>query len=390
MAAKTKPASKPLCLIWGADDYEVTKRTHEVVNALCPPADQTFGLETIDGRGDTIELAVAAINKCLAAIRTVGFFGAGKTVWLRDVRFFVPKNPAAGEGDDGEGEGGGGMPEAIKERIAALTEEIKKGIPEGQNLVINTDKINRGSALYKAVQAAGEIIEFNPPEKPKEAERATVDYVRAAFRDAGLQIRDDLFEEFLDRAGNDSRQIRNEIEKLAVYLGDRKDVRVEDIRAIVSPSREAIAWDLTEAVGQRNIPEALAVLRHLFAQKESPQMIVGMLESRLRDMIVLRQCLDRRWISFRRNGEWVNVNWSAGPDAEALLGSLPKDPRTMNKFRVGFMVEEASRFSFEELLRAHRLITGAHEKMVSSSVPAEILLEHLLISVMQGTGRVAK
>jgi DNA polymerase III subunit delta len=217
-----------------------------------------------------------------------------------------------------------------------------------------------------------------------------VEYVRDAFQEAGLKISAELIPVFLNRTGGDTRQIRNEVEKLFLFLGDRKDVRTEDISAIVSPSREAVAWDLTDAFGKRNVPKAMAVLRHLFSQKESPQMIIGMLESRLRDLMVLRQCLDKRWIRFYRKGEWVNADWSAGPEADDWLKALPKDPRTLNKFRVGFMVEDASRYSFEELLRAHRLITAAHEKMVSSPVPSEILLEHLLISVMQGTGRVAK
>lgn len=387
MTAKTKTARKPVYLVWGSDEYEATKRTHELVDALCPAAEQAFGLETIDGRVDTIELVVAAINKCLAALRTVGFFGSEKTIWLRDVKFLVPRRPAGGgESDDGGGEGGG-LAEEVKDRLAALTEEIRKGIPDGQTLVINTDKINRASALYKAIQAAGEVAEFNPPEKAKEAARATADYVGGAFREAGLQIRGDLIEEFLDRTGSDTRQIRNEIEKLALYLGGRKDVRLEDIRAIVSATREAVAWDLTEALGKRNLAAALATLRHLLSQKESPQMIIAMLEGRLRDLIVLRQCLDRRWISFRRNGEWVNVSWAPGAEADALLASLPKDPRAMNKFRIGFMVEDASRYSFEELLRAHRLMTEAHEKMQSAPVPPDILLEHLLVAVMGGEGR---
>ncbi len=385
MAGPTKAGGASVFLIWGADEYEATRKTHELVESLCPPAEQAFGLETIDGRVDTIEFVIAAINKCLSAVRTVGFFGAGKTIWLRDVRFFVPKNPASGESEDGSGdsEGGGGLPEAIKERLAALAEEIKKGMPEGQKLVISADKINRGSALYKAIQAAGQIIEFNPPEKPKEAERATAEYVRGAFQEAGLKISSELIPVFLDRTGGDTRQIRNEVEKLFLFLAGRTDVRGEDIAAIVSPSREAVAWDLTDAFGKRNIPRAMSVLRHLFSQKESPQMIVGMLESRLRDLIVLRQCLDKRWIRFYRKGEWVNADWSAGPEADDWLKGLPKDPRAMNKFRVGFMVEDASRFTLDELLRAHRLITEAHERMVSAPVPADILLEHLLISVMR-------
>lgn len=380
MATNAKKELKPVILVWGSDEYEVAKKARELVELSCPAAEQAFGLETIDGRADTIDATVAAINKCLTAIRTVGFFGASKTIWLRDATFLAPAKGAEEE------EGGGDEKESTndaKERLAVLTEEIKKGIPDGQRFIVSAVSVHRGWPIYKALKAAGEVIEFNPPEKGKEAGQATEDYVANAFREAGLQPARGVIEIFLDRTGRDTRQIRNEVEKLRLYVGARKEVRAEDVRAIVSATREAISWDLTEAMGKRNLPGALGLLRQLLAQRESPQMIIAMIESRLRDLIVLRQCLDRRWVSFSRSGNWVNVSWRVVPEADDMLAKLPKDPRTMNKFRVGFMVEEASRFTFEELLRAHRLTTEAHEKMVSSPVPQDILLEHLLISVMQ-------
>jgi DNA polymerase-3 subunit delta len=388
MAAKPKTEKKPVYLVWGADEYEVTQKSRELVDSLCPPSEHAFGLESVDGRVDTIELAVAALNKCLSAIRTVGFFGAGKTIWLRDVKFFVPKSASQSEssGGDGDEQEGGGLSEEVKERIAALVDEIKKGLPDGQHLVINTDKINRGSALFKAVQAAGEIIEFNPPEKDYQAVEASEEYAENAFREAGLSLRPGVLDEFLERTGRDSRQIRNEIDKLFLFLGDRKEVRSEDVRAIVSATREAAVWDLTDAVGRRDMPGALAVLRHLFSQKEAPQLMISLLEGRIRDLLVFRQCIDRRWLRVNSRGNRVFTEWSPAPDADAVLSALPKDPRKMHWFPAGKSAEQAMKYSFEELLRAHRLTTAAHERLVSSPVPAEIVLEHLLITVMSRGG----
>lgn len=377
MAAKDNKSAKRVHLVWGADEFEASRKARELVEQFCPPDQQAFGLETVDGRVDTIELAVAALNKCLSAIRTVGFFGDGKTIWLKDVKFFVPKS---GESDEGEESEGGGLSEDVKERIAALTEEIKKGLPEGQHLVIHCDKIARNSALYKAVQASGEIHEFNPPEKDYQAEEASQDYAEGVFRAAGLTLREGVIEQFLERTGRDSRQIHNEVEKLALYLGTRKEVRSEDVRAIVSATREAAVWDLTDAFGSRDIPRALAIFRQLMTQKESPNGIIAILESRLRDLIIWRQCLDRRWLRINKRGDRVFTDWVPSPEADAILAALPKDPRKMHWFPGGKLAEQASKFSFEELRHAHRLTTAAHERLVSSGIPPEILIEHLLVA----------
>ncbi len=389
MATKATTEKKSVYLIWGSDEYEVSQKAKALVESLCPPDQQAFGLETVDGNTPTIDLAVAAINKVIASIRTVGFFGADKTIWLRDVSFLAPK--AAGGGDDAgddeaaaDDEAGGGD---VKERLAILTDEIKKGLPDGQRLVISAAKVNKSYGIYKAIEKTGEIIVFNPPEKGYQAEQATEDYVEKALREAGLEARGEVIKEFLDRTGRDTRQIRNEIQKLVLYVGDRKEVRIEDVRAIVSSSREAAAWDLADAVAKRDMPGALATLRHLVSQKEAPQFLIATLEGRIRDLIVFRQCIDKRWLTVKRGRDRVFTDWTVNAEGEAWLSAFPKDPRKMHWFRVGLIAEQATKYSFDELLRAHRLTTEAHERMVSTPVPADITLEHLLISIMRGGGR---
>lgn len=404
MAAKNKEERRqaaPVYLVHGTEDFEVGRNARELVDALCPPAEQDFGLEIVNGKVPTIEEAVAALNKCISALMTVGFFGGGRTVWLRDATFLATvRGGAAAASDEASSEAlseddaeagdeaqGGGLSQDIKDRLAVLNDLIKKGLPEGQKLVISAGKINKSLGLYKSIAAAGEVREFSPSEKQHEAERASEEQVVLAFREAGLKPGPSVLEVFLDRSGGNTRQIRNEVEKLSLFMGDRKEVRVEDVTAIVSPSREAIAWDLSDAFTARNLPIALATLRHLLSQKTAPQLLIAVLESRLRDMILLRQCIDRRWLRVNRRGDRVYTDWQQDPEADAVLGRLDRDPRKMHWFPLAKIAERLHLYTSEELVRAHRLVTEAHERMVSAPVPADILIEHLLVAVMRGGRR---
>ena len=206
----------------------------------------------------------------------------------------------------------------------------------------------------------------------------------ATFREAGLSIRSDALEEFLERTGTDTRQIVQEVEKVALYVGDRKDVTAKDVRAIVSSSREAIAWDLADAVGSRDLIAALKTLRQLLFQGENPMSIMYGLESRVRDLMLFREGMDRRWLRVSGEEPWLKAEWTKSPEVDAVMETFAKDPRAVNPFRAGKLVAQAKNFSLKQLHQWQDLIVETHEAFVSASTPKELLLEFLLIKLMGG------
>ena len=203
-----------------------------------------------------------------------------------------------------------------------------------------------------------------------------------AFRKAGLNIGPDALGEFLEKTGTDTRQIVQEVEKLSVYLGDRKNVQVADVHAIVSPSREAISWDLADAVGSRDLTRALKVLRQLLFQGENEVGLIIGLEGRFRDLILYREALDRRWLSVGGEEPWLKVEWRQSPEVDEFASSLAKDPRTVNIYRAGKLVAQARRFSRQELVRCQALTLAAHESIISSTYAKELNLEFLLMKLL--------
>ncbi len=369
----TVQAGSSLYLVYGDDDYLVGRKAKEWVQALCPESDQALGLEIIDGRVDVVAEAVASVRACLGALQTVGFFGGRKVVWFRDVNFL--NDSVVGRSRE------------VKDEIEHLTQLIKKGLQADQILVVSAAKVDGRTAFFKACQAAGQVVQYATPERTEQADERARDYALEAFRARGLRpVSGDVVERFIEKTGPDTRQIEQEAEKLYLYLGDRKDIRDDDVQAIVSSSRESVAWDLADAVGRRELRRALLVLRQLLFQKESEVGLVIGLEGRFRDLLLLDDCRRRGWVRIEEQGRYQKAVWTGGADGERALGSMKKDPRKTHPYRTLLLLQQAARYSPRELLAGQAEIVRSHEMMVSSGVPGSILLE-LLVLKLVGDGK---
>lgn len=362
--AKAREAQ--LYLVYGDDEYRVATHARELVDRLCPAAEQALGLDLIEARAGNADEAIAAVRRCVAGLQTLGLLGGKKVVWLRDATFLS------------------GAGENVRDVLDGLVEMIKRGLPPGQVLVVSATKVDGRSAFLKACQAAGDVREFALPEKTRQQEQYAHAWASQAFRQAGLKTSEEVVADLLEKTGLDTRQIALEVEKLQVYLGDRKDVRPADVAAVVPASREIMAWDLADAVGRRDLPGALKVLRQLMFQNENTIRLIAALENRYREILLYRQAMDRKWVSVTGREPWLKVEWKRGPEIDAVVAALPRDPRQVNPFRAGKLVEQARLHSTKELLRCQALVVRAHEEFLTASPSMKDVLPEILLIRLLG------
>jgi len=363
----TTAAAATLFLICGEDEFRVKAAARQRVDTLCPPAEQSLSLETIQGLVDNADGAATALKNCRGALRTPSFLGGRKVVWLQDANFFAD----AIKGDE------------LKEARDAFAQELKKGIGAGFALVISTGKVDGRTAFAKVCKELAVVENFELPEKSYQQEAPAREWAAECFRKAGLRISAHGVAEFVQRAGYDTRQIITEVEKLSIYLGARKDVQAEDIRLLVAPARESENWDLAETVGLRDLPKALSTLRQLLFQGENEVGLIMGLEGRWRELGILRGCLDCGWLKLATSGWKTDSYWHDSPDADAALSSLDKDPRKTHPFRTAKLAEQARKYSAAELQRALAETIAVHEQIVSGASSAATLMELLLIRLLR-------
>jgi DNA polymerase III subunit delta len=355
-------------LIHGTDEYLVSHHARKAVNALCPESDQTLNLETVNGNVKTIDDAVMAVKTCIGALRTIGLFGGQKTVWLRDGTLFK--------------EGALTKNAEIKRLFGELADEIKQGLPDGHHLVISAPGIDKRSAFYKACAAGGEVSAYDLPEQDYLKRPIIRERAQKLFQKAQCRVAPPALDLFLEKVGMDTRQLVMEAEKLILYIGERKAIEVDDVKAITSSSAEAITWDFTDALGERRLDEALRIFKQLVFQGEQPVGIIFAMENLYANLLQFRAYLDRGWLRVGSGYGAKSVQWSNDREMADLFARMAPDPRTMHWFRTAKLGKQAANYSAEELQKCQDRLLKTHEQLVSSGVPAELILEMLVIKLV--------
>ncbi|MBO4288417.1 MAG: hypothetical protein J5985_09680 [Kiritimatiellae bacterium] len=364
--------AKKVILICGDDEFLVNRSAKRHVDARVPPDQREFGLEVIDGNVTKGEDVLRVVQQCVGSVRTPSFFGGCKVTWLRDAAFFVAKGKAREEDDEEELSGDVAL---AVEKLAAL---VREGIPDEQVLIVSARKVPKTSAFFKACQKAGAVEDFGSGLPPWEQEAVAARELDNLIREMGIQFVGEARMVFQQRAGTDMRTLVSELEKLALYVGKDKKATVEDVNTITSLGRETMAWDLLDAVDSRDGGKTLRVLAGFEGQKGITMMLEAMLENNIRDMIILREAVDRKWIV---NGAWAS---NIPPEAGVLLGVLPVGPGKIKGGKLTRLLGFVRNWTMMELRVARYRLMDMREKLVSgSTVPEMLLLQETLLKIIR-------
>ena len=352
-----------LILICGDDDYLVDSAARERINQLVPADAREYGVETVDGRKDTGDDAARAVRACMESVQMEGMFAASKVTWLRDATFLT---------------GGGRASESIaaKGAVERLTQWLGEGLQEGQHLIITAEKVLRASVFFKTCQKQGEVIDFGGGLKPWEREKYADERLDALLEQVGIKMERSARSEFIARVGFDTRQQVQELEKLRTYLHPNISATEHDVREITSIGREADAWDVLDAFGERKAKDLLLALNQLSGQKGIGIMLAAMLEKNVRDLIVLREAYDKKWV---HAGGWSH---HLPAESAGMLSVLPINPKATTAWALRKKLPHAMNYTLPELRVARFRVLDMREKMVSTGLPEMHLLQSTLLRII--------
>jgi len=358
-----------IILICGDDEYLITEEAKRVVAKHVPEAERELALEIIEGRCDTVDAMVNCVANALASARTPGFFGGGKMTWVRDVTFLGAKRGADSA--------------AVKEAVAELVECVKAGLPEGQRLLVSGCGVNRAGAFFKACQKHGAVTDFGSAEKGYQKMKAVAEMLPQLLEREGLAMSAPARAAFLNRVGADTRTITQELAKLRTYLGKPGEATERDINAVCSVGREAEAWDLLDAWSERLMTPAIAAAGQLLSQGKNGVFLATMLETRVREVLVFRACIDEGWLDVQ--GSRVSWRTNLPREAEEVLRGMGSDPRAMNPWLAQKRAMQAKKFTLRELRNARVLVMTLREQVVSTQLDERVLIEAFIVRTLRKT-----
>src|ERR1700741_5143528 len=193
-----------------------------------------------------------------------------------------------------------------------------------------------------------------------EAIRWVTDYCASR----GVKIEADGARELVDALGGDMMMISNELEKLILYVGDKKRVTLGDVETMVLAAKQRSLYELTDAISAKDRVRALEMLDAMLSTGEGDEAAIGhlyMLAKTFRQMLVI---LER------------NVR-----DQRALWAALWQGFR-VPPFAAEDIIRQARRYkSKSELTSAIRLVGKADLALRSNPPTKRLVLEKLVLDL---------
>lgn len=243
--------------------------------------------------------------------------------------------------------------DADRERIM----EILSDIPDYCTVVFtyettpfNPDK--RKKKLWDTVEKNGLLVDFQ-----KQNQRDLINWISRHFAASGKKITPALCNYLIDITGGTMTALSGEITKICAYSGS-DEVCKADIDAVVEPVLDAVVFQMTELLGQKEYGTALIKLQQLLKMQEEPLGILGAISAHFRKLSTARILLD--------NGKNVD-------DLIKLTG--------MKDYPARKTVAAANRFSAAFYSRASELILECDVKIKTSMDAPERILEVLILQL---------
>lgn len=333
--------------VFVGDEVFFRKRCREaVLEHLAPPELRDFSVFDFD-------LAETSLTEILDRAQTPSLMAPFQVFFVRGVKNLF------GRGSN-------------EDKIAALAEYCKNPNPDAMLILIAdhisiptdvrrmelTDK-DRYQRLREDLGSFCGIVEFSRVE-----EGVAVRWIGEYCASRGVTMDSDGARELVDALGSDMMMISNELEKLILYVGEKKRVTLGDVETMVLAAKQRSLYELTDAISAKDRVRALEVLDAMLSSGDGEDAAIGhiyMLAKTFRQMLVIQE----------RNVRDQRMLWAA------LWQGFRVPP-----FAADDLIKQARRYkSKRELTRAIRLVAKSDLALRSNPPGKRLVLEKLVLDL---------
>ncbi|MES2981792.1 MAG: DNA polymerase III subunit delta [Verrucomicrobiota bacterium] len=356
-------------VIVGSDDGMVREEALALYNELTGGNDDGFTHETIDGNADNSEGAYEICSSASQSLLTMPMFGGDKVVWLRNINFL---------GDDITGRS-----QRTEAGVEMLRGILEKGLPGGIKFLISADKIDKRKSFWKFLEKTAAVQSYDKIDISKDGwEDQVGQLVEGRARELGLEFENDAMELFIMLAGEQSKQIMNELEKLDLFLGkERRVVTIEDVRLLVPLSREAVVFEIGQAIQKGNVARAIQLIDEQLAAEESA---IGIMRASI--INVVRNLYMAKLILEKFKAPSGNYGAFAGalnrlPAADRAWLPQKKDGSGVNVFPIFLAVPNAKNYDLDGLQHVMVQTQRADQALVTTGLDHRMILHRLIAEI---------
>ncbi|MBS1597772.1 MAG: DNA polymerase III subunit delta [Bacteroidetes bacterium] len=220
-----KGVFKPIYWFEGEEEYYINQLMDYAEHSILPETEKAFNLTIFYGKDADWP---AVVNAC----RRYPMFAEKQVVLLKE---------------------------------AQQMKDIDKLEPYIQNPLASTifivsykeKKVDGRSRLAKLLKEKGELLSTK-----KMYENQLPEWTSDLIKSKGHTITQKALMLLIDHIGNDLARIDNEIDKILINLGNRKNITEDDIEQYVGVSKEYNVFELQDALSRKDVPKALRIIQY--------------------------------------------------------------------------------------------------------------------------------
>ncbi len=185
----------------------------------------------------------------------------------------------------------------VRRADALRSEELETLLPyinnpsESTCLIFTGTKTDQRKKFFQEIKKRGELVEYK-----KIYEAKLGDFIKGEARLKEREIEPAAVGLLSAMIGNNLQELSSQIEKLAIYTGQRKRITIDDVKTIASDSKAFTVFELCRFVGMRDMRNAVKSLDTLFRDGEQAPAIIGALARHSRQLWRVRELLNRNAI----------------------------------------------------------------------------------------------
>ena len=266
-----------------------------------------------------------------------------------------------------------------------LSETLVAGICETNHLVLTTDFVDKRRKLYKTIKKVGVIVDCSISQGTKwadEKERKGIlnAHMKKALAQEEKTAAAGLFEALYEKTGASLRTFAGEIEKLVSFVGDRKEITVDDVARTLVKSKQDPIYELGNAIGKRDFAKALFFVDSLLKANIYPLQILSTAVKQVRKLILGKDlvcgCLKGKW---NKQLDYGGFQRMVLPELKGLEeDSLVKEVHPYVLFKT---LEFSENYTFQELLASLEILLQADRALKSSEQSRKLILERAIIEI---------
>lgn len=219
-------------------------------------------------------------------------------------------------------------------------------------LVAAAGKIEKDNAIFSELKKRNYAFEFNSI-----SEKELPQWIKAEIRKKGKDISVPAVAHIVETIGKELSDLKREIEKLVLFVGDKKTIDLQDAEMTVSSIKISSVFNLADAIGKKDIKESLLILDKIMKTKEGgePLKILGMIARQFRILLKIKTFI------------------KAKVPQHKIAGMAGVSPFYFNNY-----LKQSSIFTEDELIHTFSRLYET-DAAIKSSIPHRLALERLIV-----------